>query len=303
MHLFKERQIRYLRQNSSITRKVYLKNIRQGVVQSLWHKNLYYYPNLNKVIPSPTTLDHFAVIDTGNYQNGFILQPLFEKLGYVKVGEGYLEGKQNHFIWMRVQGMENCALSNYEPQVVLANFNYAKLPSEVIQNIKTPTSKYKKISEIIDLIENIAPYEKVVNSLLQLFTQPKTHHLSLSEYMEIHQHNQLLAWATLHPLEINHFGINLSFSNEYQSLAEFNKTVESKTNYKLNYEGGKIKGCKKQGIEQSSVQSIQTKINGITITTPFIEFVWRYGNNNNKVGDYFLDFIPTNANKVVESIF
>jgi hypothetical protein len=79
----------------------------------------------------------------------------------------------------------------------------------------------------------------------------------------------------------------------------------------LNQEGGFIKGGPKIGIEQGStngiVQTIALADGHIQIPTNFVEFVWRYAHTKPQVQaslwqDYFTGFIPTHANKVIESL-
>jgi len=98
-------------------------------------------------------------------------------------------------------------------------------------------------------------------------------------------------------------------SRSHKSLKEFNSHVQNNYNTVMNKEGGLIKGGAKCGIEQSSTMGkvVEVKLEDGVVKTndSFLEFVWRYPVKSSPkvMKDYYMDFIPVNADKVIESLF
>jgi hypothetical protein len=256
-------------------------------------------------------LDHFALIDLPSVHSGISqLQNIFSTLGYVERGKGYLQSKQNDFLWMCEATSEVQLATDTLAQVVVADFRLDEMPIEIKKIIEKYTqhpqpfafSELKKYlkrdakSQCIDLILNY----------LFHYDWPKP---TIQEFYTVSEFNELLAWVLVFGRRPNHFTLSTHLLRHFESLDDFHQFIERDVNLILNQEGGAIKGGKEIGIAQGStqgiLQKIQLKDGEITIPTGFVEFVWRYPIKNNplKWSDYFTGFIPQHADRVIESLY
>jgi hypothetical protein len=290
-----------------------LYDIQKLLTQKLWDGYLKNVPKLSKIFGDLNpVLDHYAIIDLSSKHSGIShLTKIFELLGFIKRGEGYLPDKQNDFIWLTahktIENKPELAL----PQVVLADFRndeftiktrmivekYTKYEENFLNtNVLEPLLK-PRCEEII--VDKVARYLNI-----RPWPQP-----TLKEYMQVKEENPLLAWVLLFGRKVNHFGIGVYAMEKYNNLEEFNKYISTLPEIHLNHEGGAIKGHPSLGIEQSSTlgESILINFDGklVEVNDSFMEFVWRHPIKSSPIimEDYYLDFIPANANKVVESLY
>jgi hypothetical protein len=300
---------------------------RQNVTQLLWsqyckntdHARLIEH-RLQQQGISVLPLDHFAVIDLpGPHTGRHVLAQIFSELGYLKQGEGYLPDKQNDFSWMTEENSFSTPVSQVLPQVVVADFRLDELPVE----IKTIIAHYAQFAPLapIDKIRTLAAKTRANDQaaclqLCQLITDyfagrdwPLP---TKSEFLRVHEFNELLAWVLVFGRMPNHFTLSIHLLPEFKQLSEFHQLIHDDMNIPLNLEGGIIKGSKHSGIEQSSTagipQAVALSDGTIELPTGFIEFVWRYPNTTCSTtpvlwSDYFTGFVATHANHVIESLY
>lgn len=247
----------------------------------------------------PPVIDHYAIIDLPSEHSGIPhLKTLFEQCGLVEKGCGYLPQKQNDFLWMADPDFVHTSPTQASPQVVVADFR----KSELSAGTRKIVEKYAKY---------YSPYEPkpIVDALIKHINTRPWPQPTYLEYLSVAEENPLLAWVLLFGRKVNHFGIGIYAMGEYASLQEFNTTIQAKHGIKLNPAGGIIKGNQACGIEQSATlgATILVDFDGklVEVNDCFLEFVWRHPNTlkPTKMGDYYLDFLPTNADKVIESLY
>jgi hypothetical protein len=291
--------------------------IQEKLTYKLWEyfKKLYWQQQL---IPDgyEIILDHFAIIDIPSANSGIkTLEKIFTKLGYIRRGEGYLETKQNAFIWMGTANMLKEKYINSLPQLVLADFS--------LENLSTPlqeiVNKYAcnitpfPFSYLDDLLaevkdSNTPAIEKIVELLFNYLTNRTWPKPSLEEYQIVHRENELLSWVIACGRTINHFGICINNITQFNSFAEYTKYL-LENNISLNECGGIIKGSRALGLEQAATVGnnmlIQLSNGEILLPSPFIEFIWRHPLNDSPklIGDYYTNFLPANANNIIESVY
>ncbi len=282
--------------------------------EKLWNAYSNSIPELplifKNVLP---VIDHYAIIDLPSKHSGIgYWKSIFEICGLEQRGSGYLAKKQNDFIWIADPLIEHASILESTPQVVLADFRMEELSKKTQQIIQ-------KYSNYIDSKFDIDYLYKLENepSAVDVIADEIANHVNLrpwpqptlNEYLSVNEENPLLAWVLLFGRKVNHFGIGVHAMGNYKTFSEFNKDIQDNYQIKLNDIDGIIKGSPSCGIEQSStigaLTSIRFNDKVIQINDSFLEFAWRHAivPNPKKMGDYYLDFLPDNADKVIESLY
>ena len=291
--------------------------IRDKIVQKLWYYYQQSLPQLSKIEQAlnnininQINLDHIAIIDLPSINSGInTLKQLFSSLGFEHRGSGYLPEKQNDFLWMAEIGIEKKLAKTALPQIVIADFRLDELPIHVVEIIQ----KYTKyiIPPPYDEMARAADEEEIATIVVDYLTTRPWPLPTTEEFAAVNAVNELLAWVLIFGRKPNHFGLGIHLTSEFHNLAEFNQLVDQQLNIRLNHRESSIKGGKHCGIEQSStegdLQRMKLRDGDIMLRGSFIEFVWRYPKNNETLPqywqDYFNDFIGSNANKVIESLY
>src|SRR3990167_6247212 len=107
-----------------------LAQLRRTIVTELWNRYHVMTPQVGVIENalrhkniSSLALDHFAIIDLPSLQSGVVpLKEMFETIGFVSRGQGYLPDKQNDFLWMAEYNSEQLTVAQALPQVVVADF-------------------------------------------------------------------------------------------------------------------------------------------------------------------------------------
>lgn len=303
------------------------KHIRQSLIQSLWERYFHANTQMQKIAATlqtkgmpHITLDHFAVIDLPGPHTGIPhLCQIFESLGYSRQGEGYLPEKQNDFLWLAETDSIQADAASALPQVVVADFRLDQMPL----SIRTIIEKYSTlappspIQKITDLAKRAADHE--LNAEKELM-QTLTHYFSgrdwplptLREFNAVREFNELLAWVLVFGRLPNHFTVAVHHLPAFDDIDAFNHFVESELKLELNYDGGKIKGGKSDGIAQGSttgqIETIQLSDGVVQLPMGFVEFVFRYARDPavekpHLWCDYYNGFISQYANHVIQSLY
>jgi hypothetical protein len=271
--------------------------------------------NLGNVI-----LDHFAIIDLPGPETGIpFLQQLFEAIGFVKQGEGYLADKQNEFRWMAEENADTQLAEQVSPQVVIADFH----PHALSPRVRGLIEKYSHLAEKVSMdailrlsaqarAGNRAAADELAHEVASHLHKPFLYGTVSREDAEaILRENELLGWVLLFGRQVNHFGLAMHLCTETPSLEAFNHFIESRLGLALNEVGGlKIKGGKEQGIEQSATlhgaRVFELPGGSLQLPNKFLEFVWRHpkaGVRPQRWNEYFTGFVPANADRIVESLY
>lgn len=301
-----------------------LKSIRGKLIASLWQHYQNHSLQTQKLLKAfqqqaifNYQLDHFAIIDLPSPHSGIsCLSQLFSSIGYLTQGRDYLSDKQNDFLWMTEVDSFNQSAVAVLPQVVVADFRLDELPIEIKKVIKKyadqiPPSPLPEIQKQVGrayLGEKEAA-DHILKYLSHDFFKRDWPLPTVKEFLTVKEANELLAWVLIFGRKPNHFGFSIHLLKEhFASLEKFLDFIEHTVHLPLT---GKIKGGEKMGIAQGATQGeTQTLLladDKVTLSTDFLEFVWRYpkeaGATPGKWQDYFTGFIPQNADKVIESLY
>lgn len=274
----------------------------------LWDSYVKSLPEFPKIFGSTQLIiDHYAIIDLPSRHSGIPhLKAAFEMFGLKERGQGYLPQKQNDFLWLADSCFEDMEPAKATPQVVLADFRLNELSTST-RKIVEKYAKYRDEDFDLELFKMATEDDLMVNQLVKHVNTRPWPQPSLGEYLSVNEENPLLAWVLLFGRRVNHFGIGIYAMGEHSSLHSFNTAIQEKIT--LSPIGGLIKGDEACGIEQSSTigAAVQVNFDGKIIETNdcFLEFVWRHPitNTPKKMRDYYMDFLPTNADKVIESLY
>lgn len=303
-----------------------LKQLRQTLINNIWVK----FHNENAQIKliveglhqrgiENIYLDHFAIIDLPGPNSGIDqLSQIFSAIGYIVQGRDYLAAKQNDFLWLTEVDSKHAHAKDVLPQVVVADFRLDEMPIEIKKIIEkyaqqVPPSPLAKIQNLVGkTFLNNFHAAKELSDLIENYLQGRDWHLPLkSEFLQVKEFNELLAWVLVFGRRPNHFTLSIHLLNKFNNLFEFHTFIENNLHLELNAEGGKIKGNAHVGIEQGATQSPKQEIKfadgKMEIATPFVEFVWRFPHHASTTPiyweDYFTGFIPQHADNVIESLY
>lgn len=296
-----------------------LNRLRTKVIESLWLRYQQHNPQMqclkHKLAErgiQQLTLDHFAVIDLPGEKSGIpFLKQIFTGLGFQKRGCGYLAEKQNDFLWLAEENCEPNLAHTVLPQVVVADFRLAEMPTSVI-NIITKYARLTSSPPKIPIPMSLDLENQTTKQLLTYFQGRDWPLPTKKEFMIVHEFNELLAWVLIFGRQPNHFTLSVHLMPEFEGLETFHRFVEEEVKLPLNREGGLIKGDASSGIAQGSTLGPNTIIalegGEITLPSSFVEFVWRYpltppNQKPSRWQDYFTGFVAQHADYVIESIF
>ena len=295
-----------------------LAEIRTSLTTAIWDSYIRDFPHLKNILSEQKLiLDHFAIIDLPSQNSGcHYMARVLERIGYIRAGAGYLKSKINDFIWFRQEDYHNKTSYDMLPQIIIGDFRIEELSANVANIIKKYTSDIKlfdfdKFDVLLTELPRMPSYAKteILKLLTDYFISRRWKLPSLQEFEEVKKENELLAWVLLFGSKINHFGIGVYLRDDIINLEAFNGRLEKELKIKINSSGGKIKGNPAIGIEQSATlgQDYHIRLSDGSITHPgnFMEFIWRYSDKSTPKlwTDYHTDFIPQNANHVVESVY
>jgi hypothetical protein len=304
-----------------------LNQAKKRMIRQLWHN---YAVDLLPVLHIQTALraqynevmrwDHFALIDLpGPYTGIGPLSYLFTQLDYEVRGSDYLAEKQNDFMWLAEQSVETQQAEDTLPQVVVADFRREALLPEVRKIIDSYASQAKPLdSEHLShlkkrlLTQDESAIDELINFIMHYLQGRDWPLPTVKEFTTVKNSNELLAWVLVMGRQVNHFGWAIHLSKKFKNLNVFNQFVSETLGIPLNKKGGRIKGHREAGIEQSATAAITKSIrlaDGVVdLPDRFIEFVWRHPvvsvNEEPRLWkDYFSGFVARNADNVVESLY
>lgn len=264
-------------------------------------------------------LDHFAIIELPGPDSN-TLEDLLTSIGFVKRGQGYLPDKINDFSWFAAEDNKTKDVCKALPQIVLGNFRVQECTPEtraLLERITLPLQKvnWSGVSRLVNETQkgDEVSAQGLFSILKVVFTQMPYQVPTVKEFLHLQKENELMAWSLIHGREVNHFGVAVHSIQKIGSLHEFNQLVVEKLRFELNrYGGSEIKGVAAEGIIQSATvntYAIQRVSDGtVIIREPFLEFVWRFKTQadvltQNTWCSFFQEFVPKNANKVIESVY
>lgn len=304
-----------------------LNQIKRLIINQLWQDYIQDLPYvvhiqaaLHEHYAEALVWDHFALIDLpGPYTGIESLCQLFFQLDYEFCGQDYLAEKQNEFAWLADKAAVTQDVRSALPQVVVADFRREALLPEVQKIVDTYVTYTKPLD--IDhvcylkkqaLAQDEASVYRFVNWVVTYLTDREWPLPSVEEFTTVKASNELLAWVLVMGRRVNHFAWAIHLSKNFKSLHAFNQFIHEMVTIAFNTKKGLIKGCAKQGIEQSStaprMMSMHLADGTVNLPNRFIEFVWRYSllpSDEKPVlwGDYFTGFVANNADIVVESLY
>lgn len=288
-----------------------MRNIREILVQKLWDGFRTSVPEYEGYMSSKPVLDHMAIIDvTSENSNRLVLEKILSKIGFQNSGNGYLPEKFNDFLWMRAEDAHTYKVTEALPQLVFADFRiegHSKKVQDIIAKyvVHQQPFDFERLDELLKTND----HEAVANHIYNFICQRPWSTPTVEDYLAVKDENQLLSWALLFGKKVNHFGVNISVENKYNSLQDFNTYLKGTNLVQINNIDGEVKGTRDTGIQQSSTVGKPVKYTladgEIEVTDSFMEFVWRYPVNENPVmwNDYFTGFVAQNANRVIESLY
>jgi hypothetical protein len=297
-----------------------LKQLHKHLVNELWTRYLPtqpFAPDFFRDYPA-FILEHFAIIDPmpSSYSGINYNAKIFAELGFITAGKGFLSEKNNDFSWMRADEGE-MAISQFIPQVVLADFRAENVSREtfciidscVKQCLPFNFARLKELKKRYLTTGDSEALSEITAMVIKHFHQRPWSPITVKQYKQVAEENQLLAWTLVFGRRINHFGILVERLDDFLCLEEFNDYISKFVC--LNKHGGDmIKGGKEKGIAQSATVGVaidmQLADGIITIQQPFMEFVWRYPKSKalECFNDYtFQGYLAANANTIIESLY
>ncbi len=222
----------------------------------------------------------------------------------------------NDHVAFRTFSDSSISISALEPQILTLGYKYLdryvftnkKLLARCYVHPKSKTKifiselQWKKLSaNAIHIIDDIINDIEVKNteSLTsgRLWPMP-----TLKNYQTLLAESEYAAWLSVWGLRANHFTIFVNFLKKYSSLQDVVDTLLEQ-GYKLNTQGGVIKGTKQDLLIQASTMADQIEVTFAgghkhTISSCYYEFAQRFEFFD---GGLFQGFVTGNADKIFES--
>ncbi|MCP4986163.1 MAG: DUF1338 domain-containing protein [Colwellia sp.] len=125
--------------------------------------------------------------------------------------------------------------------------------------------------------------------------------ISSADYQTLLAESEYAAWLAAWGYRANHFTVSINHLENYQDIEAVNSALKT-AGYKLNTNGGEIKGGEQVKLEQSSTLADKALVNfsdkAMEIPSCFYEFAKRYPLTN---GELYRGFVAASADKIFDS--
>ncbi len=125
--------------------------------------------------------------------------------------------------------------------------------------------------------------------------------ISSADYQTLLAESEYAAWLAAWGYRANHFTVSINHLENYQDIEAVNSALKT-AGYKLNTNGGEIKGGEQVKLEQSSTLADKALVNfsdkAMEIPSCFYEFAKRYPLTD---GELYTGFVAASADKIFDS--
>lgn len=153
---------------------------------------------------------------------------------------------------------------------------------------------------VTDILSKI-PQQIIESPYKLLFSKTPWQPLSYKTYQNLLKESQYAAWLYAYGYCVNHFTVNVNYLDNLNSIEKVNVFLKQH-GYKLNTDGGEIKGNPEVFLEQSSIMAEKKIVKFIEgdfeIPSCYYEFAKRYKQPN---GELYQGFIAPSAAKIFSS--
>lgn len=268
----------------------------------------------------PIVLDHLGIRDIPGETTGLdSLRQAFLAIGFVAGGQDYVNDKLARFSWLREEDFESLEPRQALPQIVVAESDVARFPAPLRSLVDPLIRSMSPCRAAIADLERLARLARrgdleaerqAVEWFRIFFSSVRYGQPNASVFQQIAEQNELVAWTLLFGRQVNHFGFGVYLSDRFRSLSEFNRFL-AQEGLTLHRGGGEIKGSAAIGIEQSATISELKEFRLVdgtaAVRNRFLEYIWRHEivptEGTLRWSNLFRDFIPENANTVLESLY
>ncbi|MCK6603225.1 MAG: DUF1338 domain-containing protein [Bacteroidetes bacterium] len=154
--------------------------------------------------------------------------------------------------------------------------------------------------KIIELLVKQVPAETVKSPGFPVAGIPWTI-IDFETYEFLRQESEYAAWMAVNGFRANHFTVSVNHLNSFPSLDSLNRFLKE-SGFRLNSQGGEIKGTPAEFLEQSSTLAnmIRIELADGTYDLPgcYYEFALRHPM---ATGELYSGFIASSADKIFES--
>ena len=210
------------------------------------------------------------------------LAAAFEGFGYKAKGEYHFELKKLYAQHFEKEGVASSGLP--WPKVFISELLTQKFSDD-----------FQKITG--ELCTQLSDEQKAATDLC---ISGRPWKIGQAQYQQLKKESEYGSWVAAYGHRVNHFTILVNKLGFTQSLESINEFVES-NGHRLNESGGKIKGRKEIGLEQSSTlaynHTVEFSDGSLEIPSCYYEFALRH----NKDGSLYQGFVSQSADKIFES--
>lgn len=125
--------------------------------------------------------------------------------------------------------------------------------------------------------------------------------VSYKIYQKLLKESQYAAWMYVYGYRTNHFTVSVNHLKKYNSIEKVNAFLKQH-GYRLNAEGGEVKGSVAELLQQSSIMAELKKVafneGEFEIPSCYYEFALRYKDQQGKL---YQGFVAASADKIFES--
>ncbi len=198
-------------------------------------------------------------------------------------------------------GYKECGQYTFEQKKLVAKHyehQDSTLPKVFISELLVEEFSEEVQAIINRIVNSISPASISADNFL---FSGRTWKLSSDDYNTLLKESEYAAWLAVWGYRANHFTVSINHLDNFETIETVNQTLKD-AGYKLNSNGGEIKGDKALMLEQSSTMadSIEVDFTDKTLLIPscFYEFARRYPMAN---GVLYSGFVAASADKIFES--
>lgn len=176
----------------------------------------------------------------------------------------------------------------------------ASLPKVFISELHTSSFSQEFQDVVQELIRQVSD-DRVARWDFPVCGRPWR--VSFERYERLRSESEYAAWVSAFGFRANHFTVDVNALNRYRDLESLNELLKAHE-FRLNTNGGEIKGTPAVFLEQSSIMAneIPVEFADGTYMIPgcYYEFAKRYPL---PTGEIYQGFVPSSADKIFESTY
>lgn len=302
-----------------------LKTARTKIFEGLWDHYFKLVPWAPKMVEAfkkrndDWIEDHVAYRTLpGNHTGAFVLQGIFEALGYTRQDNYSFVDKKLQAFWLAPPDVHGHS-KEASPKIFISELELPSFSQPFQETLKRYTSqvRHSPLGTIQRLAQEIRQKDsQALPQLIQecvsyLTSPPAWSRPSFADFELLGKESEYAAWTLLYGPQINHFTVSVHLMESFSHIKDLADYLEKDLQVPMNKSGGVVKGQPELLLEQIATMAAKVPYafqEGIRdVPYGFVEYAYRYPLPGKKSDglwkSYYQGFVTSNADKIFESTF